>query len=97
MHNGRLKQFMNNTYNFTLWLFATGYTAFVALILITWIIRPPRWPRFSPAKMWDPIDSGLFQLTQLDQQKKGKAWKPSGYVSQAALEDMRIHPRASRS
>lgn len=33
-------------YDFPLWVFAMGYTAFTVIVLMTWIIRPPRWPRF---------------------------------------------------
>lgn len=33
MRNCRLKQFMTNNYDFLLWVFATGYTVFAALIL----------------------------------------------------------------
>ena len=37
-------------YDFPLWVFATGYTALAALVLIMWIIWPPRWPRFRSGK-----------------------------------------------
>jgi hypothetical protein len=37
-------------YDFPLWVFATGYTAFALLILIMWIIWPPRRPRLGSGK-----------------------------------------------
>lgn len=37
-------------YDFPLWVFAAGYTVFATIILITWIIWPPRWPWFKSGK-----------------------------------------------
>jgi len=50
MRNWRLEQIVTNNYDLPLWVFATGYTAFAALILITWIVWPPRWPHFGSGK-----------------------------------------------
>ncbi|UCF95439.1 MAG: DUF2784 domain-containing protein [Desulfobacterales bacterium] len=32
-------------YNFPPWVFVLGYTVFAALVLLTWIAKPPRSPR----------------------------------------------------
>ena len=37
-------------YDFPIWVFAIAYTVFAALVLITWIIWPPRWPRSNYSK-----------------------------------------------
>jgi hypothetical protein len=37
-------------YDFPIWVFAIVYTVFSALVLITWVIWPPRWPRFMIGK-----------------------------------------------
>ena len=37
-------------YDFPIWVFAIIYTVFAALVLITWIIWPPRWPRCNYGK-----------------------------------------------
>ena len=37
-------------YDFPLWVFALGYTLLAALVLITWIIWPPRWPSIKSGK-----------------------------------------------
>jgi hypothetical protein len=50
MRNCRLEQFVTDNYDFSLWVFAAGYTEFAALILVTWIIWPPKWPRLRYGK-----------------------------------------------
>jgi polyferredoxin len=37
-------------YDFPIWVFAIVYTVFAALVLITWIIWPPRWPHCNSGK-----------------------------------------------
>jgi hypothetical protein len=32
-------------HDWPLWAFAVAYTVFVILVLLTWVIWPPRWPR----------------------------------------------------
>ena len=40
-------------YDLPLWAFAIGYTFLAVIIVITWIVWPPRWPRFrSGKKRW---------------------------------------------
>ena len=67
MRNCRLEQFVTNNYDFPLWIFATGYTAFAALILITWIICRPDGHVLGPVRICDHTHSGLFQPPKLNQ------------------------------
>ncbi len=32
-------------YDYPLWMFAVIYSVFTGLVLITWIVLPPKWPR----------------------------------------------------
>jgi polyferredoxin len=32
-------------YDYPLWIFALIYSLFTGLVLVTWIVRPPKWPR----------------------------------------------------
>ncbi len=34
-------------YDYPLWVFAFMYSVFTIMVLITWIIKPPKWPRMT--------------------------------------------------